>query len=1315
MSTNPSPEVTPRIRPQTAVDWLIWGCLRNHLLVAFAAILITGWGLSVAPFNWDLDWLPRDPVAVDAIPDIGENQQIVFTEWAGRSPQDIEDQVTYPLTVSLLGVPGVKTIRSVSMFGFSSINIIFEEHIEFYWSRSRILEKLQSLPAGTLPEGVSPALGPDGTAVGQVFWYTLQGRDPEGNPIGGWDPQELRSIQDWQIRYALNSAEGVTEVASIGGFVPEYQIDVDPDAMRAAGVTLEQVFDAVRASNLDVGARTIEINRVEYVIRGLGFIQSIDDILETAVTARDGVPIRIADIGTVSRGPALRRGLLDIAGAEAVGGVVTARYGANPMQVVQNIRAMIQEVSTGLPTRAVIDHGAVDAETVQAFAARQGFEAYDGPDLRHDAWLVWLRATPRGEWPEWVNTSQVSIIPFYDRGGLIQETIGTLEDAITLQILVTIIVVVVMVAHIRSSLLISATLPLAVLIAFIAMRLFDVTANIVALSGIAIAIGTVVDMGVILCENILRKLDEAEPDEPPLETVYHGASEVGGAVFTAIATTIVSFLPVFTMFGPEGKMFRPLAFTKTFALLASVFIALAILPTLASILLAPHRRSETLRTVGWIAAAAAGAWIAWFVHPWLGLAVTLIAVYNCFVPGFSPVKRRIASAAINIGCVLGVGFYLTNEWLPMGPQAGLAANTLFVGALLGSVLLSFWLFLQAYPYLLRACLDYKPLYLALPIVIVVVGLMTWLGASRVFGALPEAVRDSDSFRQVAAAFPGLGREFMPDLDEGSFLYMPSTMPHASIGEVQDVLQKQDRAFAAIPEVESVVGKLGRAESPLDPAPLAMIETVINYKPEFIVDADGRRMRFAVENGEYLRDQNGELIPDPRGLPFRQWRDHIRTPDDIWQEIVAAAEIPGTTSAPKLQPIITRIVMLQTGLRAPMGVKVRGPDLATIERAAFDIERLLREVPGVRADAVFAERAAGRPYLEINIDRERIARHGISIAAVQQVIEVAIGGRTITTTVEGRARYPVRVRYQRELRDDIESLGRILVTANDGAQIPLIQLADIHYVRGPQMIRSEDTMLVGYVTFDKLPDYAEIEVVEACQAYLAEQIATGAWGIPAGVTYAFTGNYENQIRAQRTLSIVLPVSLIIIFVLLYLQFRRTTTTLFVFSAIAVAWGGGFMLLWLYGQPWFLDFDIGTQNLRTLLQVEPVLLSVAIWVGFLALFGIATDDGVVMATYLDQSFARNRPDSIQTVREAVIEAGCRRIRPCLMTSATTILALVPVLTSTGRGADVMVPMAIPTFGGMTVALITLFLVPVLYSLREEWRLRLTGQTIATDQEG
>jgi Cu(I)/Ag(I) efflux system membrane protein CusA/SilA len=572
------------------------------------------------------------------------------------------------------------------------------------------------------------------------------------------------------------------------------------------------------------------------------------------------------------------------------------------------------------------------------------------------------------------------------------------------------------------------------------------------------------------------------------------------------------------------------------------------------------------------------------------------------------------------------------------------------------------------------------------------------------------------------------------------------MPHASIGEALDVLQKQDMAMYTIPEVDTVVGKIGRVESPLDPAPISMIETVINYKPEYIVDSSGNRLRFRHDTdeddfvraeggtpllapdwepykvaGRFIRDDEGSLIPDDDGIPFRLWRlpldpdlnegrdawGGIKKPDDIWDAIVKVTEIPGTTSAPRLQPIAARIVMLQSGMRAPMGVKVKGPDLETIEKVGLQIERFLKEVPSIEPAAVVADRIVGKPYLEINIDRKAIARYGIKINQVQEVIEVAVGGKRITTTVEGRERYPVRVRYMRELRDSIEALTKILVPAPDGAQIPIIQLAEINYIRGPQVIKSEDTFLIGYVIFDKKPGFAEVDVVEQAQDLLNAKIASGELTLPAGVSFTFAGSYENQVRAQKRLIIILPLALFIIFIIIYFQFKSTLTTGLVFSGIVVCWAGGFILLWFYGQSWFLNFSIFGTDLRELFQIHPINLSVAVWVGFLALFGIATDNGVIMATYLKQIFSEKTPSSVKDIRDATVEAGERRVRPCLMTTATTILALIPVLTSTGRGSDVMVPMAIPSFGGMVVNIITLFLVPVLYAAIEEIKLKTSGR--------
>jgi Cu(I)/Ag(I) efflux system membrane protein CusA/SilA len=550
---------------------------------------------------------------------------------------------------------------------------------------------------------------------------------------------------------------------------------------------------------------------------------------------------------------------------------------------------------------------------------------------------------------------------------------------------------------------------------------------------------------------------------------------------------------------------------------------------------------------------------------------------------------------------------------------------------------------------------------------------------------------------------------MPSLDEGSFLYMPTTMPHASIGEALDILRKQDMAFTAIPEVESVVGKIGRADTPLDPAPLSMVETVINYKPEYIVDASGHvmRFRFDKENGDFARGGGGNLIPDRRGKPYRNWRKHIRSPEDIWDEIVKAGAITGTTSAPRLQPIETRIVMLQSGMRAPMGVKVRGPDLGTIEKVGLEIERLLRQVPQIEPAAVLADRIVGKPYLEIVIDREKIARYGLSMREVQDVIEVAIGGRSVTTTVEGRERYPVRIRYPRELRGDIDAIGEVLVPSPAGTQIPLAELAEVRFVRGPMVIKSEDTFLTGYVIFDGRPGYGEVEVVEAARDFLRSRVEAGELEVPAGVSWAFAGSWENQVRSEKKLAVVLPMALLAIFLILYLQFRRVSTTLLVFSGIFVAWAGGFIMLWLYGTGWFLDFSVFGVHMRELFNIRPYNLSVAVWVGFLALFGIASDDGVLMSTYLEQTFASKKPGSRKEIREAVVLAATRRVRPALMTSATTILALIPVLTSTGKGADIMVPMAIPSFGGMTVVMISVFLVPVLYSVMAERRLKKAGR--------
>lgn len=1256
----------------TLLDKILRYCLNNQILVLMGLVAVIFWGILVAPFDWKIPGIDRSPIPVDAIPDIGENQQIVFTKWMGRSPQDVEDQITYPLTVALLGVPEIRTIRSYSMFGFSTIYVIFKEDAEFYWSRSRILEKLNSLPSGTLPADAQPTLGPDATALGQVFWYTLEGRDEDGNPAGGWDLQELRSIQDWYVRYGLQSADGVAEVASIGGFQKEYQIDVDPTAMQQKGVTLNQIFMAVKNSNVDVGARTIEINRVEYVVRGVGFIKSLADIENTAVKVVDNVPVYIRDIANVSLGPALRRGVLDKGGAEAVGGVVVARFGENPLSVISHVKDKIAELSPGLPSR----------------------ELADG------------------------RISQITIVPFYDRTGLIYETLGTLNHALRDEILITLIVVIMMVMHFRASLLVGGLLPLTVLMVFIGMKLTGVDANIVSLSGIAIAIGTIVDMGIVVSENMLRHLSLADEKESRLEILYRATSEVGGAVVTAVSTTVVSFLPVFAMQGAEGKLFRPLAYTKTFALVASVLVALTILPVLAHLIFRDKNSVGRISRFVRILLIITGFVVMFTLKWWLGLLICLVAGYPMLrdwvnlsrwiekIPGLSLFRKFGVKPRYlwNWIVILIVTLILAATWAPLGVGRAYLVNFLFVVLILGSVMGALLLFVKYYPKMLRWFLDHKFSALSGPAILVVFGFIVWLGFGTVTGFLPDLLKKNTVYSYFDHAFPGLGKEFMPPLDEGSYLYMPTTMPHAGTEETIDVLQKLDMALYSVPEVDLVVGKIGRAETPLDPAPLSMVETIVSYKPEFKTDREGNRLKFRVDSsGVFVLDENGDPVPDPDGKPFRQWRDHILTPDHIWDELVKAAQIPGTTSAPKLQPISTRLVMLQSGMRAPMGIKVKGPDLETIEQVGLELEALIKNVPGVKPAAVFADRIVGKPYLEIEIDRLSIARYGMSVRQVQDVIEVAIGGKPITASVEGRERYPIRVRYMRELRDNLEALEDILVPAPDGTQIPLGQLAVINYVRGPQVIKSEDTFLLGYVLFDKEDLYAEVDVVENVQKYLASKINSGELVIPAGVSYAFAGSYENQIRATKKLRLILPLALFFIFMILYLQFKRVSTTLIVFSGIFVAWSGGFTMIWLYGQDWFMNFSLFSMNMRDLFQMHPVNLSVAVWVGFLALFGIATDDGVIISTYLEQSFRENKPDSVKAIREAVIAAGSRRIRPAMMTVSTTILALIPVLTSTGRGSDVMVPMAIPSFGGMVFAIVTVFVVPILYSTVQERKLK------------
>ena len=1212
--------------------------LENRVITILILVLVVVWGISTSPFNWHGGIIPRNPIPVDAIPDIGDNQQIVATEWMGRSPKDIQDQITYPLTTSLLGIPGVKSIRSSSMFGMSFIYIIFDDNIEFYWSRSRILEKLNSLPPGTLPEGVQPALGPDATALGQIYWYTLEGRDPAtGKPTGGWNAEELRTIQDYYVKYSLSAAEGVSEVASAGGFVKEYQVELNPDAMRAFNVSVMDIMGAIKKSNLDIGAETMEINKVEYLIRGLGYIKDVSDLEKAVVTVRDGVPVRISDVAFVNIGPGTRRGGLDKEGVEAVGGVVIARYGSNPLEVINNVKDKIKEMAPGLPQKTLPD-GTV---------------------------------------------SKITVVPFYDRTGLIKETIGTLETSLSHEILICIIVIIVLVLNLRASVVIASMLPIAVLSTFIIMRYTGIAANIVALSGIAIAIGVMVDVGVVFVESIIRYMEMPEnrgvrKGKAMVNLIYKAVSEVSGTIATAMITTIVSFLPVFAMEAQEGKMFSPLAYTKTYALASAFVLGLILLPTLSYILFSVRIDSKRIRKVLNYILIAAGVLLSVLYSNIPALGLTAVGLNNLLTHRW---KKPGISNYINIGIALVVAtYFLAEEWLPMGPQKGIIVNLLFVTGCIAIILALLWLLVIYYERILRWCLNNRWKFMLLPIATILCGILIW---------------------------KRIGQEFMPSLNEGSFLLMPTSMPHTGIEQNLNYIEALDKRLAAIPEVETAIGKWGRVNSALDPAPAQMFENTINYRPEYILNEDGKRERFKVNRkGEYLLRNGGtynpadgfrlipadSLIPDRKGDYFRQWRPEIKNTDDIWQQIVNVTHLPGLTSAPKLQPIEARLVMLSTGMRAPMGLKIYGPDLETIEQSGKAIEQALKDVPSVIPSSVFYDRAVGAPYLEIKLNRDNMARYGVNVEDLQEILSAAVGGMILTKTVEGRERFPVRLRYARELRDNPEALSMLLVPTATGAQIPLKELADIEYARGAQMIQSENTFLVGYVIFDKKQGKAEVDVVKEATKVIEGKIQNGELKLTKGVSYKFAGNYEQQERATARLMIVVPLALLIVLLVLYFQFKTLTASLIHFSGVFVAFAGGFILLWLYGQDWFMNFSLAGVNMRDLFQMHTINLSVAVWVGFIALFGVATDDGVLMGTYIHHVFLEKDPQTRHAIREAVVTAGLKRVRPAAMTTATTLIALLPVLTSTGKGADIMVPMAIPTFGGMLIQSMTMFVVPV-----------------------
>ena len=1156
---------------------LIGFCVRQPLLTLLGALTIAaigGWCATVVP--------------IDAIPNVGENQVIVFTEWPGRSPKNVEDQITYPLSVALLTVPHAESVRGKSMFGYSFVQVTFSDRTDFYWARSRVLEKLATA-AKDLPEGVTPTLGPDATALGQIFYYVLKA-PPEMNLA------ELRSLQDYVIKYELQSVQGVSEVASVGGYVRQYQIEVDPDALRFHDIPLERLIAAVKDSNIDVGAKTVESGGMEYVIHGRGFIgqnkdvlQSLADIEKTVVLSRAGVPVRIRDISQVQLGPDLRSGAIDLNGTEAVGGVVVMRFGENPRDVIRRVREKIRQIE---------------------------------PSLKG-----------------------VQVLPVYDRTGLINETVETLTESLREELMITAVVIVLFLLHIRASLIVAVTLPMAVLIAFIGMQWFRIDANIMSLAGIAIAIGEVADLSIIISENIYQHLVEWERSQRPspetggpalpardsrtrTEVIIDATHEVAPAVITGVSTTIVSFLPVFFLTGRDLKLFAPLAWTKTFAMVAALLVAVLLVPALCRLLLHSSRwplwRGMVIAAIAGVLGALASVL---FLREWLADVSPL------------PLWATVPLIGIAVGVL---ALLMSRERLRPIEENPTSRFILWI-----------------YEPTLRFLLAHKFSFIAVPLAIILLGMGAWFGLPRVLypaeqiarglGAEPNAL---PGYVDLKHRFSGLRTDDWIALDEGTWFYMPTLYPAGSFSQAMEILQTQDALIREIPEVENVLGKIGRVESALDPAPGVMIETYVMLKPQ------------------------------------SEWREGV-TINSIWEQINAVGTLPGITPASPLQPIEGRVVMLQSGIKAPMAIRVYGDNLDGLAAASRDVAEQLRQIPQVNAATVNPDIVLGMPYVEFEVDREIAARFGMTTMAVNQIIETALGGMNLTQTVEGRERYPIRIRYQRDLRERIDDLPRLPVVTETGEVVPLEVLAKMKTTWGPGMISSEDARLVAHIAFAPSGMAGDLETVEAVESQLRQAQMDEKLKLPSGYALLPVGSFQNQIEANQRLAVIIPIVILVDLLIIYLNFRNLPLTLIIFSQIPIAIFGGMIGLGLW------DVEMNT----------------AVWIGLIALIGIAEDDGVVIATYMELLFHRRPMRTVADLREATVEAGRRRIRPCLMTAFTTFAALLPVMMATGRGADVARAMALPVFFGMFVELVSLFVVPVLYCGYMEMKLSWQGADFVT----
>lgn len=1155
---------------EKVIEWSI----HNKFMVILATVfVILGGAMAIT----------RMPV--DAIPDLSDVQVIIYTEYPGQAPQVVEDQVTYPLTTAMLAVPYAKVVRGYSFFGYSFVYIIFEDGTDLYWARSRVLEYLNFV-AGRLPRGVTPSLGPDGTGVGWVYEYVLK------DTTGTHDLQELRSIQDWYLRYELTAVAGVSEVASVGGFVKQYQVEVDPNKLLAYNLPIQKVRMAIQRSNSDVGGKLVEMGETEFMVRGRGYIQGVEDLEQVSLGVDAyGAPILLKNVAHVQVGPELRRGIVEWGGeGETVGGIVVMRFGENALEVIHNVQNKLRELEKGLPEGVVIETA-------------------------------------------------------YDRSGLIHRAVETLREKLVEEMVVVALICVIFLLHFRSAFVAIFTLPVGILMALLTMYLAGINANIMSLGGIAIAIGVMVDASVVLVENAHKHLEREKGRKPHLQIMMEASKEVGPALFYSLLIITVSFLPVFALEEQSGRMFKPLAYTKTFAMAASSILAITIIPVLMTFFIREETFSpETTRKRRF------WTWVGAVAGP--PLLVFLGGLSGLPLPDWALVAALAVSAFAAV-CLVPQ---------KMLSEARNPLSRFFI-----------WIYLP----IIRAVLHWRKTTVLLAIAVVVA---TWFPFTR------------------------LGNEFMPPLNEGDLLYMPTTLPGLSITKAKEILQQTDKIIQSFPEVHHTLGKIGRAETATDPAPLSMIETTIMLRPQVTYEELRVERWFSGWPGWMKKPltwfwpevEQGDVVHEWRKKEvdrfFSRWPGWIKTPfawiwpeeryitiEELVDDLNAAIRFPGLTNAWTM-PIKTRIDMLSTGIKTPVGIKLMGPDLQTLSDLGAQIEAVARDIPGTLS--AYSERVTGGNYLDFEIDRRQIARYGLTVGDVQDVIMTAIGGMNVTYTVEGLERYPVNLRYSRELRDDIEQLRRVLVPTPTGAQVPLEHLAELTIKKGPPGIKSENARRTAWIYVD-LTGVDVGSYVERAKTIIHREV-----DFPPGYSIVWSGQYEYMEKARRTLNVIVPVTLLIIFLLLYVHFHSVAEATLVMASLPFALVGGVWLLHV------LDYNN----------------SVAVVVGFIALAGLAAETGVVMLVYLDGAFARRKTHGLMRttgdLRASIIEGAVDRVRPKLMTVATTLIGLMPIMYATGTGAETMKRIAAPMVGGLiSSTVLTLLIIPAVYDLWKRWELRRT----------